>query len=338
MKYQHIDSSLKEEFDSSVFHPLQSYEWGKFREKTGIKVIRRGIIKGKNVDKGYQITIHKVPGLKTNIGYLPKGYLPTKDFLEDLKEVGRREGCVYIQIEPNIEKTEAINWSPQRMGLKTSFRPLFPKYTFVLDLTKSEEELLANMHQKTRYNIKVAQKHGVKIVEDDSEEGFEDYLKLVEETTKRQRFYAHTREYQYKLWETLRGNKNGLNAHLFLAKYNNKTLAAWMLFIFKDVLYYPYGASSSENREVMASNLMMWESIKFGKQNNLSSFDMWGSLGPDADKEDSWYGFHKFKEGYNPRPVEFVGDYDLVLSPSLYSIIKVGDKARWAYLRAKKFI
>jgi lipid II:glycine glycyltransferase (peptidoglycan interpeptide bridge formation enzyme) len=83
---------------------------------------------------------------------------------------------------------------------------------------------------------------------------------------------------------------------------------------------------------------MMWEVIKFGKKESLSRFDMWGSLGPNADRNDPWYGFHRFKEGYSPRLVEFIGDFDLVLKPGLYSVLKIADRARWTYLRAKKFI
>jgi lipid II:glycine glycyltransferase (peptidoglycan interpeptide bridge formation enzyme) len=337
MKYQDISNNQRKGFNESVSHPLQSFEWGEFREKTGLKVIRRGVVKENKIEMAYQMTIHKIPGLKMNIGYLPKGYLPTNDLLADLKEIGKIENCAYIQLEPNVERNNEEN-NLKNLGLMPSFRPLFPKYTFVLDLEPAEEELLKKFHQKTRYNIRVAQKHGVEITEDDTQKGFEDYLKLVEETTKRQRFYAHSRKYQEFLWETLKNKKNGLRAHLFLAKYKNKTLAAWMLFIFGDTLYYPYGASSSENRETMASNLMMWEAIRFGKKQGLSKFDMWGSLGPDADKNDPWYGFHRFKEGYAPRLVEFVGDYDYVLNPSLYTLLKIGDKARWAYLRARKFI
>lgn len=337
MNYQDLNPELKKDFDSAVDHPLQAYDWGEFRQKTGIKVVRRVIQKNGKIQKAYQMTIHKVPGIKTNIGYLPKGFLPDEDLLNDLREIGQKENCVYIQIEPNVEKEQASDWTAKNK-LVTSFHPLFPKYTFVLDITKSEEELMAQMHQKTRYNVRVAQKHGVEIKEETDEKSFEDYLSLVEETTKRQRFYSHSKSYQKILWETLRKNNVGLNARLFLGKYKGKTLVAWMLFVFKDTLYYPYGASSNQNRETMASNLMMWEAIKFGKKMGLSKFDMWGSLGPNADSKDSWYGFHRFKEGYVPRLVEFVGDYDLVIKPGLYSVLKVADKARWTYLRLRRFI
>jgi lipid II:glycine glycyltransferase (peptidoglycan interpeptide bridge formation enzyme) len=319
------------DFNKKVTHPLQSFEWGEFREKTGVKVVR---------GKDFQLTIHKIPYLNYNIGYLPKGNLPNKKLIEELRKIGKENNCIFIQLEPNI-RSSTLNSQFSTFNLIPAAHPLFTRYTFILDLTKNEEELLAGMHQKTRYNIKVAQKHGVEIVEDNSDKAFKEYLKLTEETTRRQKFFAHTPRYHKLMWETLKtNNKSGmkndkLSAHLLLAKYKNKILTAWIVFVFKDTLYYPYGASSTEYRETMASNLMMWEAIKFGKKLGLKKFDMWGALGPDPDHKDSWYGFHRFKQGYGGELVEFVGSYDLVINPMVYQIYKLADKIRWLVLKFK---
>src|SRR3990167_6674602 len=328
--------------DDVSTHPLQSKEWGEFRKKTGVKVIQGG---------NFQITIHKIPHISWTIGYVPKGPMPSKEIISELIKIGKQEKCIFIQLEPNVP----INGHPELVSgsnsknsemlklvqhdkIKPSFHPLFTKYTFILDLTKSEEELLKNMHPKTRYNIKVALKHGVEIIQDNSDEAFEEYLKLTSETTRRQKFYAHGQGYHKKMWETLKASRfdpERLHSHLLLANYKKKTLVAWILFTFKDTLYYPYGASSSEHREVMASNLLMWEAIKFGKRIGLKNFDMWGSLGPNPNPKDPWFGFNRFKEGYGPRLVEFVGSYDLVINPTNYQLLKALDKTRWAYLRLR---
>ena len=86
----------------------------------------------------------------------------------------------------------------------------------------------------------------------------------------------------------------------------------------------------------MASNLVMWEAVLFGKKLGLKKFDMWGALGPNPSKNDSWYGFHRFKEGYGAKLTEFVGSFDLVINPMLYGIYKILDKVRWLFLRIKK--
>ena len=224
------------------------------------------------------------------------------------------------------------------LGLRPAAHPLFTKYTFVLDLSKSEDDLLKFMHQKTRYNIRVAQKHEVKVVEDNSEKAFEEYWQLTEETTKRQKFYAHTKQYHLHQWKTFAhdNNPDHLTAHLFTALYDGRVLTTLLFFVFHDTLYYPYGASSNEHRNVMHSNLAMWEGIKFGLQLGLKKFDMWGAMGPEPDPTDPWFGFHNFKQRFGPEHIEFIGSYDLVINPALYQGYKVADKLRWILLKMKK--
>lgn len=348
MVIKKISEDKRQEFNSVVNHPLQAYEWGEFREKTGLKVIRRGFFDPSagsgQTDKdkilsGFQLTIHPIPHTSYSIGYLPKGDLPTKDALRELYKIGQEEKCIFIQLEPNVRQSEDAQWKVVNLGLREAAHPLFTKYSFILDLTKSEEEILREMHQKARYNIKIAKKYEVEVVEDNSKEAFEEYLRLTKETTERQKFYAHSESYHRQMWETLRSEKQDskkLTAHLLTARYQGKILTTWILFVFKDTLYYPYGASSSENREVMSSNLVMWEAIKFGKRLGLKKFDMWGAMGPNPDTKDPWYGFHTFKQKYGPEHVEFVGSYDLVISSVLYSAYKIADKLRWVFLRLKK--
>ncbi len=317
-------------------HPLQSLEWGKFREKTGIKVVRINNL---------QLTIHPIPHTNFNIGYLPKSSMPTKEIISKLHELGKKEHCVFIQLEPNVEQTEDGKKKIESFGLIPSAHPLFTKYTFILDLTKSEEELLKDMNSKTRYNIKVAQKHGVVVKEDNSPKAFERYLSLTKETTNRKGFYSHTEKYHQLMWDTIgihnsefkiqNLDKNRLTAHLLTAIYNKKILVTWIVFILGDTLYYPYGASSSNHKEVMASNLMMWEAIRFGKKLGLKKFDMWGSLGPNPDSKDPWFGFHRFKEGYGAKLTEFLGSYDLIIDKNMYRFYKIADKFRYFLLKLK---
>lgn len=302
-------------------HPLQSTEWENFRNETDVKTIRVN---------GQLLTIHKIPHTPFSIGYLPKGPTPDKKLINELKKTGIEQNCIFIQLEPNIiQSSKSKVQSPE---IKPSFHPLFTKYTFVLDLTKSEDELLKNMHPKTRYNIKVAQKHKVEVIEEANDKAFEQYLKLTKETTRRQGFFAHSENYHRLMWKNLKGKI----AHLFLAKYKNKILVAWIVFVYGDTLYYPYGASSNEHREVMASNLMMWEVIRWAKNKGLKKFDMWGALGPNPDEHDPWFGFHRFKQGYGPKHIEFVGSYDLIINPILYKLYKIADKIRWLLLGFKK--
>lgn len=317
----------REKFNKLALHPLQSWEWGEFRKSTGVKVIRYGIYKNGRLAEPLQITIHSIPHTGWTIGYLPKGYLPTKEQVMILRRVAKENGCIYVKVEPKAEKAKDI----AKLGF-VSGRPLFTKYNFVLDVTPSEEELLKAMKQKTRYNIRVAEKKGVTVELDDSPTALNRYLALTEETTKRQKFYAHSRDYHQKMWESL--HPAGI-AHLLVAKYRGEVITTWILFKFGDTLYYPYGASTREYREVMANNLVMWEAIKLAKSWGLKYLDMWGALGPTPNPRDPWFGFHTFKAGYGAKQVEYVGTWDYVARPALYRIYRLAEWVRWKILRLR---
>ncbi|MFH2019453.1 MAG: peptidoglycan bridge formation glycyltransferase FemA/FemB family protein [bacterium] len=328
------DEKYRREWNKLALHPLQTWEWGGFRATTGVRVVRYGIFNNNKLIEPITITIHRIPHTPWTIGYLPKGNKPTRELMKVLDEVSKKNKCIYIKLEPKVEKGN--EW--KKLGLVEG-KPLFTKYNFVLNATKSEEELLKQMKQKTRYNIRVAEKNGVEVGIDNSNEAFEEYLHLTKETTERQGFYAHSEKYHRQMWEMLGKNKTKdgmLTAELMVAKYQGKIITTWVLFTLNDTLYYPYGASSRDHREVMANNLVMWEVIRLAKARGLKYLDMWGALGPEPDKNDPWYGFHKFKEGYGGRLVEYAGTWDYVARPLLYYPLRVIELLRWKILRAVK--
>ncbi len=308
--------------NSLATHPLQSWEWGEFRKSQGVRIVRFS---------AYQISFHRLPFLNFTVGYLPKSPFPDKEDLEKLKEIGRQNKSIFIKIEPNTERQSFKDAELQSLGL-TKGKPLFTKYTSVIDLTRSEEEILNSFKPKTRYNIRLAEKHGVKVQEDNSERAFEAYLKLLFETTARQGFYAHNKNYHRQQWKILQ--PAGIS-HLLTATYKGEILSAFLLFIFNDTLYYPYGASTREYKELMAPTLLMWKAIKLGKAHGCKLFDLWGDTEPNPPPNHPYYGFHRFKEGFSPKLVEFIGTYDLVINSTLYKIYQIIDKLRWKILHLK---
>lgn len=329
----------KDLYNQVVGHPLQSYEWGEFRKQTGVKVERLGFFENGVLRNAIQVTFHKVPVLDRYVGYFPKGYAPDENQMAALLQLAQKYRSISIKLEPNVKKPLESNRDDSasiqflRKFQTEEGRPLFTRYTFELDLTKSEEELLTLQSSKTRYNLNLAKKKGVQIVEDTTAGGLEDYLQILAETTKRQGFYAHTPDYFRQLFDAL---KDSQMMHIFKAVYEGQILVVWIVFVFNGVLYYPYGASSTAHREVMASNLMMWEVIRFGQSQGCRSFDMWGSLGPDPDPNSPWFGFHRFKKGYGGELVEFIGTFDLVHDYPAYKIYTLAEDWRWKFLRFKK--
>lgn len=330
MEVKEFTGSIKD-FDRQVDHPLQSWAWGEFREKLGQKVIRAGVFQRGELVSAFQVFLHQIPPTPFLIGYLPKGPLPSREIIDFLKKIGQKEKVIFFKLEPNVVKKEGESTNFQKLDLVKG-KPIFTKYTSVIDLCLSEEELLARISSKTRYNIRLSQKHRVIVREDNSPQTFKQYLKLLLETTKRQGFYAHNEKFHQTQWRLL---KQAGIPHLLVAKYENQYLAAFLLFVFKNTLYYPYGASTREHKELMAPTLLMWEAIRFGKRMGLKKFDLWGDIEPNPPPGHPYYGFHRFKEGFSPKLVEFIGTYDLVINPLLYQIYKLSDFLRWKILRLK---
>lgn len=318
------------QYNMRVKHPLQSFEWGEARKKQGIEVARFGEFEADELRNSYQMTLHNLPKLPYRIGYIPKSTVPSTELLEYLIDFGKKEKLIFIKFEPNVIAKDS-NEILQISNLKESPNALFPKWTLQLGLQKAEEELLSNMKPKTRYNIRLAQKKGVIVKEMTTDEGFEIFSKLYFETTARQKYHGHDQNYHKILFEGLRNNI----AHILIAFYENIPLAAFELFLFNNILYYPYGGSSLLHRNVMGANLLMWETIKFGKINNATTFDMWGSSAPDYKENDPWAGFTRLKEGYGSEFVEFVGSYDLVLNKPLYELYNKIYKLRDIFLKLK---
>lgn len=317
------------EWDNLVSHPLQSWDWGEFRKKMGVTVLRILVYENKKAIAAWQVTFHPIPHTPFTVGYFPKGPLPSEDMIRILKEVGKLQNAISIQIEPDVlETTQTIALCKKL--LSPAPHPLFTKHTFIMDLTKSEDTLLASFHPKTRYNIKVATRHSVVIKEDNSNEAFTAYQQLSQETTRRQGFYAHNQTYHQRMWETMRAHNI---AHLFTATVHDTVVAAWIIFVWKNTAYYPYGASGREHRETMAPTLLLWEIVKWAKKEGMTAFDLWGALSLPADNKDAWYGFHRFKEGFSPKHVTSVGSYDLIINALMYRIYTIVSAIRWTILR-----
>lgn len=332
MECRVLDDSFDHNLINNVaVHPLQSWEWGEARKKMGIEVVRLGEFEGEKLKNIYQITFHKIPRSPFSVGYLPRSVFPSVAMVECIKEEAKKRNAIFVKLEPNVSREEfekSTKDSEIMQHLQIAKHSLFPEWTQKLDLTHSETSLLEKMKSKTRYNVRLAEKKGVVIKEMTNDEGFNIFIKLYFETTARQKYHGHTRTYHETIFKTLEKSMS----HIFIAFYEDVPLSAYHLFTFNDTLYYPYGGSSLEHKNLMASNLLMWEVIKFGKNNGCKTFDMWGSLSPDYDPSTTWGGFTRFKEGFGTEFFEFCGSFDIVQNGFAYSAFNAAQSFRKKFL------
>ncbi|MDR1399786.1 MAG: peptidoglycan bridge formation glycyltransferase FemA/FemB family protein [Treponema sp.] len=329
------------QYDSVVSHPVQSWQWGEFKKQSGLKVERIGFFEHDTLMRAMQVTFHPVP-LLGSVGYAAKVFAPDGEQFDALRQAARKHGALFTKIEPDVFVPVDVP-DPAAEQLDAFIRGhggisgelIYTQHNFHLDLRPDNDMLFAAFATKTRYNTRLAMKKGVEIVEESSEAGMETYIRLMIETTQRQKFYSHSPEFFRTLWRVIGRDEHSM-LRIFYARYHGEVLVAWLVFVFNKRLYYPYGASSNQHRELMASNLMMWHIIQYGKAQGCVDLDMWGALGPNADPNDPFYGFHRFKQGYNPILMKNLGAYDLVHKNISYRIFERLNALRWRYLRFRR--
>lgn len=300
---------------------LQSWEWGEFQKKAGNKIFRLCVL---DKDKliGAATIIKKSLPLGQSYFYAPRGPIVSNqslnddvclifDFLlDEILKLVKKEKAIFFRFEPQFN----IQCSKKFKIQKTD--DVQPSQTIVLDLYKSEEELLKNMHSKTRYNIRLSGKKGVKVIEARPDQ-FDEFWRLMNETCKRDGFSLHPKKY----YKQILNNQN----KLFLAKYNSKIIAAAIINFFGNTVTYLHGASSNEYRNVMAPYLLQWHIIQLAKKNNYKHYDFYGI------NEIKWPGVTRFKKGFARKEIKYPGTFDLIINKNLYYIYRTIRNAKRKY-------
>lgn len=308
---------------------LQAFEWGGLQEKAGRKVWRIWLVDEK-IDANQpifaaQIIKHDLPFGK-NYLYAPHGPIFRRGIIEQISKIGnfldkkreyfseflstarklcQEENAIFFKIEPLL-KSESHKKYLLESGLKKSGKEIQPSRTLILDLSKSEEELLKDMEQKTRYNINLAQKRGVKIVKGD--EYIDEFCGLMRQTAKRGGFSLHDADYYREL---LSAKSDIFENVLYVARFDGKILAGAVVNFFNGRATYLHGASSSENRNVMAPHLLHFEIIKDAKARGFSQYDFWGI-------SEKWTGVTRFKQGFGGKEIAYLGAFDLPVDKKWY--------------------
>lgn len=289
---------------------FQSVDWLAFQTVYGRQTVTFGDFDGLVFDLplGQKfVWVQKGPDKISNFQLLPSN-LP--------------KGTVFVRLEPaQIPAAEVKKLRPVTHNSLLSGQ-VSPKATRVLDISGSEEEILAQMKQKTRYNIRLAEKKGVTVkVLDDAEVLFE----LLQKTAKRDKGYApHPKSYYVKMVEIL-GKSDAV--HIFVAEHEGDVLAAILVGFSGNTAIYLHGGFDETKRSLMAPYLCQWEAIKYAKSKGKKYYDFWGVAETD-DSRDPWAGISRFKEGFGGEKVIFPGGYDLVLSKFWYNFLTFAAKLK----------
>ncbi len=251
--------------------------------------------------------------------------------LTDIENFSHRNGGIFIKMdpdvilggwipgEPGVDDETGINVTRdlgQRKWRFSSSQIQF-RNTVVLDLSPSEEEMLSRMKQKTRYNIRLAEKKGVTIRPGTLDE-LPMLYRMYAETSVRDGFVIRDQDYYMTVWTSFMNStsaEHSPSAVPLIAEVDREIVAAIFLFRFGKRAYYLHGMSREAHREKMPNHLLQWEAMRFAKVQGCLSYDMWGA--PDEFNEnDSLWGVYKFKEGFGGKVIRTLGAWDY--APNLF--------------------
>ena len=323
-------------------HILQTPAWAELKCAFGWTATRIGIKEKGNVVAGAQILFRTLPLGIATIAYIPKAPIANwenealvKFLFENIDQVCRDRNAIFVKLEPSANSgqwiVESEQWKtiPNYQLLITS-KPIQPQRTLLIDLRPSEEEILAAMKQKTRYNIRLAEKKGVAVNPSDDLDTFNTLMQI---TGERDQFGVHSSAYYRKAYELFRPLNR---AQIFTAYYNDQPLATLMLFILGERAWYFYGGSSNEERNRMPTYLLQWEAMRWAKARGATHYDLWGV--PDEDeatleanfesRDDGLWGVYRFKRGFGGKLIREPDAIDRVYSPMMYKLYRMVTERR----------
>jgi peptidoglycan pentaglycine glycine transferase (the first glycine) len=332
---ENIDYKIYEAFNQS--HPkghfMQSIGWSKLKSDWISEIIAIGDDNG-NITGAMKLLIRKLPGLGYSLMYSPRG--PVCDLhnpeilsllFEGAKKAAKKYKAYTLRLDTDSENDDTEYLSiMKKLGFRSqnnskNFEGIQPRFVFRLDIKgKNEEEMLQFFHQKTRYNIRLAEKKGVTV----SIGGLDDverFHEIMLETGIRDNFVIRPAAYFKKMLQCM-GPKN---SRLYLAHYDGKIVAGTLAVLYGNKCWYLYGASSNSYRNVMPNYLLQWEMIKWALAEGCEVYDFRGVSG-DMNESNPLYGLYKFKKGFNGKLTEFVGELDYVYNPAIYLIAEKGIK------------
>ena len=284
---------------------LNSWQWGEFQSKVG-NTVDQYIFEKNGVWRGISNIVHKKLKLFGDYCYVPRGPVCVRfSYVKEILDLIIKDNW-FVRFDhsftnklkfPGFYKTTHVQ----------------PSKTIITNLSKTEDELMASMHKKTRYNIRLAKKNGVHV--NLSSVDFELVWDVFEETSKRDGFGLHKKDYYKKMVSEL--NSEECNVFLATATFEDQVLAANIMIDFGGTRTYLHGASSNLNRNLMAPYLLHWYLIKDAKYKGIDWYDWWGVCDKN-DKNHQWAGITRFKLGFGGEDVEYAGTYDYTHKPVQY--------------------
>ena len=307
-------------------HLLQTAEWGRFKSHYGWDP--KFLIKD---DTGAMVLFRRLP-LKQSLAYIPKGPVgpDLAGLLDEAVDLARKQGAFLVYAEPDADADSPVCEQLTGAGFSPSRTSIQPRQTIMISLEGEPEDWLARMKQKTRYNIRLAEKKDVVIEQSSDVDAF---AALMAVTGERDEFGIHSAAYYRQVYDYFAPEDA---CTMFMATYQEQPLAAIMVFARGERAWYFYGASNNRERNRMPTYLLQYEAMRWAAARGVRHYDLWGI--PDfpeetletqfTDRADGLWGVYRFKRGFGGEIVRSAGVYEKVLNKPIAALYRLVLKTR----------
>jgi lipid II:glycine glycyltransferase (peptidoglycan interpeptide bridge formation enzyme) len=355
MKACVLDEAQTAEWDELVanegaFSLMQSWRWGVFKERLGWKAFRVVVEDAGIPLAGAQLLIRPLP-LGRSVAYVPRG--PVGRWLEDemapilfseLDRIARANRAIFLKIEPAVQDDPATRGVLERHGFQQSGITNQPQTTILLDITHPQDEILMRMKKRARRYVRHSEREGITIREGGAED-LPAFYELMRVTAERAGFVSRSLQYYRAEWDTCYADGSSV---LHLAYHQDRLIAARTVNTFGRHAA-EFAGGSVPIHGLHPNYLLVWRGIQWAQQHGCATYDMWGipdEVDPAAENEQpqapetdkGLWGVYQFKRGFSSNVVRYVGAYDRVFMPSLYSLFESTVRSRRSWERAATWL
>lgn len=328
------DATSKNEWDGFVSklseaNFLQSWDFYEFHLERGKKVVRRLIYDGPKIVGAYAGVVETARRGK----YLAIAGGPLIDWndkklvktvFEDIRAEGLKQTCVFVRVRPQLELSEKSLKIMQDNGLKKAPMYLSVEYAGILDLNKTEEEILASASQGFRRKLRKAEKNEIEISASSDETAIKDFCKLEKLHAERQKYVAFSTDFLTKQFEAF---KEGGEVLIYTAKKDGEILAQNFMIFYGPEASYHYGVSSELGTKYSAAPLLHLAAMDEARKRGCIRYNLWGIVGTDETSH-RFYGVSEFKRSFGCEELKYTPAHDLILNPLKYQVTKIVETVR----------
>jgi lipid II:glycine glycyltransferase (peptidoglycan interpeptide bridge formation enzyme) len=320
------DMTEKKDWDAFVrSHPeanfLQSWQWGEFHISRGKTVVRRGIYVGKKLAAVYEGVVETARrGTHLAIAGGPIVDWDNQDVVQllrdDMKKQGKAHGCAFVRVRPQLEKSEESLALFARLGFKKAPYYLSVEHAGILDLEKSEEELLKGMRQRLRRALRKAEKNNITVETSTSPDDIAEFYRIQLETARRHDFTHFSEDFLKKQFAAFAADDSAV---LYTARHEGEVLAQNFMIFYGNEASYHYGVSTELGTKLSGAPLLHMQAMRDARERGIRRYSFWGIVDED-DTKHRFYGVSVFKRGFGVDELKYVPAHDLVLAPTKYRL------------------